>query len=169
MFSAACSAPDQVGVNFGVELDFGPVPARFAPVFRDRDDLPAAGNLNDEIQAAIAGSHFLIVLCSPNAAASRWVNEEIRSFKALGRGSRILCLIVGGEPGAAERQQAPDDAMVESDALRHVRERIGLYLQRCNARDRRRSTRTTWCAESARKQTAKAGSTRWRDCFRTSR
>jgi hypothetical protein len=33
---------------------------------------------------------------------SRWVNEEIRAFKALGREGRVFCLIVDGEPNATD-------------------------------------------------------------------
>src|SRR5581483_7123892 len=37
------------------------------------------------------------------AAASPWVNEEVRAFKALGRSERVFPLIVDGEPYASER------------------------------------------------------------------
>ena len=37
---------------------------------------------------------------SPAAAASRWVNEEIRYFAGLGRETRIFLVIVDGEPAA---------------------------------------------------------------------
>lgn len=75
-------------------------PARLTPVFRDREDLPVAGNLNSAIQAALADSEFQIVLCSPNAAKSRWVNEEIKLFHKLHGPGRVFALIVGGEPNA---------------------------------------------------------------------
>ena len=42
------------------------------------------------------------MLCSPAAAGSRWVNQEILEFKRLGRADRILALIVEGEPNAAD-------------------------------------------------------------------
>ena len=80
----------------------GEIPRRLRPIFRDRNDLPAAGNLNAEIQAALAGSEFQIVLCSPNAAKSRWVNEEVKLFKKLHGQERTLALIVAGEPGATD-------------------------------------------------------------------
>jgi len=38
------------------------------------------------------------VVCSPSAACSKWVNEEIRTFKELGRESKIFALIASGEP-----------------------------------------------------------------------
>lgn len=74
--------------------------ARLAPVFRDREDLPVAGNLNSAIQAALADSEFQIVLCSPSSAKSRWVNEEIKLFHKLHGPGRVFALIVGGEPNA---------------------------------------------------------------------
>lgn len=85
----------------GKETAAGAIPRRLTPIFRDRDDLPAAGNLNAEIQAALQGSQFQIVLCSPNAAKSRWVNEEIKLFKKLHGQERTLAVIVAGEPGAS--------------------------------------------------------------------
>src|SRR3982751_6902290 len=59
----------------------GVVPRRLTPVFRDQQDLSAGGELADEIKAALAASQFLVVLCSPTSARSRWTNQEIESFK----------------------------------------------------------------------------------------
>jgi len=80
----------------------GPIPRRLAPVFRDRDELPSATDLSRKVNEALAASANLIVICSPQAAASRWVDEEVRAFKRLGRSERIFCLIVGGEPNATD-------------------------------------------------------------------
>jgi tetratricopeptide (TPR) repeat protein len=85
----------------------GPVPARLGKFFRDRDELPAAGDLSAELKAALKKSMFLIVVCSPAAAQSKWVNEEVRQFKLLhgkkrGDGTaRVLALIADGDPGDA--------------------------------------------------------------------
>jgi tetratricopeptide (TPR) repeat protein len=49
----------------------------------------------------MAGSEFLIVLCSPRAAASQWVNREVAWFKTHREAQKILTLIVEGEPGAS--------------------------------------------------------------------
>jgi hypothetical protein len=78
------------------------IPRRLHPIFRDRDELPSAGSLNDRIREALAASHALIVICSPSAATSLWVNEEVRAFKALGRTRWICPLIVEGEPHASD-------------------------------------------------------------------
>ncbi|MBP6596373.1 MAG: TIR domain-containing protein [Arenimonas sp.] len=82
----------------GRDTPFGPIPARLAPIFRDRDELSAATDLSAEINAALRGSMFLVVICSPAAAASRWVNEEIIAFKRLHGDDRVRAIIVDGEP-----------------------------------------------------------------------
>ncbi len=80
----------------------GEVPKRIAPIFRDRDELPSATDLGSLLRAALADSANQIVICSPQAAKSKWVNEEILAFKRLGREDRIFCLIIGGEPNASD-------------------------------------------------------------------
>lgn len=79
-----------------------PVPRRIFPIFRDRDELPLSADLGATIEDALRASRYLIVICSPNAAASKWVNEEIRFFKSIGRQDRILAVIAEGEPNAAD-------------------------------------------------------------------
>ena len=85
----------------------GPVPRTLRPIFRDREDFPAGHSLTEQTLAALEASQFLIVLCSPNAAKSQYVNEEIRRFKALGRGDRVIPVIVEGEPGDPQRECFP--------------------------------------------------------------
>jgi tetratricopeptide (TPR) repeat protein len=80
----------------------GVVPKRLAPVFRDQQDLSAGGDLAQEIKAALAGSQFLIVLCSPTAATSRWTNQEIESFKRTRPEGCVLAAVVAGEPFASD-------------------------------------------------------------------
>src|SRR5678809_538474 len=52
----------------------GVIPERLAPIFRDRDELPSATDLNRKVNEALGESANLIVVCSPRSAASRWVN-----------------------------------------------------------------------------------------------
>lgn len=69
------------------------------PVFRDVDEL-AAGNLTEQIRHALENSQNLIVVCSPKAAASTWVNQEVETFIAFGRTEHIYPFIVeGNSPG----------------------------------------------------------------------
>lgn len=96
-------------------LDAHPhVPANLKPIFRDREDLSAGHNLGEKIEAALQKSENLITICSPNAAASHWVNQEILFFKRNNRGANIYAVIVDGDPFA-------DDADMEClpQALRY--------------------------------------------------
>jgi len=85
----------------GTGTAIGEVPSRIKPVFRDRDDLSSASDLGGTVKQALNDSENMIVVCSPDAAASHWVNEEIRQFASLGRQKQIFCVIVDGEPGSA--------------------------------------------------------------------
>lgn len=88
----------------------GSVPRRLFPVFRDRDELPSSHELGAVLTRALAESRNLVVICSPRSAASKWVNEEIKAFRALGRSHRVFCLIVDGEPHASAN---PEHAFAE--------------------------------------------------------
>ena len=82
----------------GRDTPRGPVPARLLPIFRDREELPAATDLSETVRAALAQSGALIILCSSHAAASLWVAEEIRVFRELHPDRPILAAILEGDP-----------------------------------------------------------------------
>jgi hypothetical protein len=68
----------------------GPVPKTLRPIFRDREDFSAGHSLTQRTLSALEAAQFLIVVCSPNAAQSEYVNEEVRRFKMLGRAARVI-------------------------------------------------------------------------------
>lgn len=105
----------------GLDGKHGPVPARLRPVFMDREELGAAHSLDRELRQALEASEFLLVLCSPDAARSRWIDEEIRLFTELGRRERILALIIDGDPEAHSGPDAcfPESLMRDPDGLVH--------------------------------------------------
>jgi tetratricopeptide (TPR) repeat protein len=86
----------------GRESPSGPVPARLAPIFRDCDELAVSADIGTALREALIQSRFLIVLCSPAAARSRWVNAEIEIFRAhrVENEHRILCVLLSGEPAS---------------------------------------------------------------------
>ncbi len=59
--------------------------------------------------AALEGSAYLIVVCSPHSAHSDAVAEQIRAFKRAGGEERIVVLVVDGtpDPQLGERLRAP--------------------------------------------------------------
>jgi tetratricopeptide (TPR) repeat protein len=83
----------------------GPLPERLTPIFRDREDLSSAGELAPQIERALAESEALVVVCSPEAARSPFVESEILAFKRQGRGDRIYAFVVAGEPNSGDAQE----------------------------------------------------------------
>jgi hypothetical protein len=82
------------------------IPRRLLPIFRDRDELAGDSDLGARIRDALATSRSLVVICSPYAATSKWVDQEVSTFKTMGRSDRIFPLIVAGEPFASEDPDA---------------------------------------------------------------
>jgi tetratricopeptide (TPR) repeat protein len=104
----------------GRETPLGPVPATLKPIFRDRDDFSAGHTLADQTQAALDASSALVVICSPAAAKSLYVNEEIRLFKSRHPQRPVIPLIVAGKPGDPERECFPPALKFEVDAKGHI-------------------------------------------------
>jgi tetratricopeptide (TPR) repeat protein len=102
----------------------GVVPRRLVPIFRDQQDLSAGGDLAEEIKAALAASQFLVVLCSPTAAKSRWTNQEIESFKRTRPEGCVLAAVVAGEPFASDMPGREDEECFPP-ALRYKYDRRG--------------------------------------------
>ncbi|MDB5691461.1 MAG: hypothetical protein JWO81_524 [Alphaproteobacteria bacterium] len=82
----------------GAKGEWGPVPARLTPIFRDREELPATGDLSERVRAALAVSDHLVILCSPAAASSPWVAKEIAAFREIHPGRPVFAAIVEGDP-----------------------------------------------------------------------
>ena len=101
----------------------GVVPRRLTPIFRDEQDLSAGGDLAEEIKAALAASQFLVVLCSPTAAKSRWTNAEIESFKRTRPEGCVLAAVAAGEPFASDAGREEEECF--PPALRFKYDRRG--------------------------------------------
>jgi hypothetical protein len=68
------------------------------PIFRDRAELPAASSLDQEVRQALSQSDVLLVLCSPAARNSRWVDAEIELFRSLHPDRPVIAALLEGEP-----------------------------------------------------------------------
>ena len=67
-------------------------------LFRDKEELPITSNLSDDIYRALKNSDFLIVICSVHTKESVWVQREIETFLQTHDISRVLTVLVNGEP-----------------------------------------------------------------------
>src|ERR1700686_3822680 len=59
-------------------------------VFRDDANLSVNPHLWESIQEALDESEYFVLLASPDAAASRWVNREIEHWTANKPADRLL-------------------------------------------------------------------------------
>jgi hypothetical protein len=103
----------------GTTTPLGVTPRRLTPIFRDREELSASHDLGGDLTAALRDSLFLLVVCSPASARSKWVNEEILTFKRTHGEHRVLALIVGGRLRASDRP-GEEDQECFPPALRNV-------------------------------------------------
>lgn len=79
------------------------LPKRIFPVFRDMTDL--SGTMVEQgLRPALKESRYLIVICSPNSAASQWVDNEVRWFIEMGRQEYIIPFVVDGVPFSSEQE-----------------------------------------------------------------
>jgi hypothetical protein len=137
--------------------------AALGQIFRDREDLAAAPSLSEAIRAAIGEAEALVVICSPDAKASRWVGEEISLFRELHPGKPVLAAIINGRPADAfpdaltENGTEPlaADLRAEADGealgfLKIVAGIAGVPLDALVQRDaQRRIRRVTWITAGA--------------------
>lgn len=100
----------------GCESAIGTIPKALRPIFRDRDDFTAGHTLTEQTLAALDASAALIAICSPAAAKSRYVNEEIRLFKSRHSGRPVIPVTVGGKPGDLELECFPSSLKFKLDS-----------------------------------------------------
>ncbi len=114
---------EQALENYRPPKDLDKVPQRYLDVFRDEEDF-SSGEYSDELDKHLSGSKKLIVICSPNARASKYVNEEIRRFKdakekeGFRAAERIVSILLSGIPNneagpEQEEEKAFPEALVE--------------------------------------------------------
>ena len=71
---------------------------RISRVFRDEEELPLEGSLNDSINMALQNAGKLIVICSPRLQESVWCQKEIDTFISLHGRDNVVLVLVEGEP-----------------------------------------------------------------------
>ena len=68
-------------------------------VFRDKTSLSASPELWSAIEAALAQARFFVLLASPEAAASHWVDQEVRWWREHRSYETVLIALTVGELG----------------------------------------------------------------------
>ncbi|WP_433379267.1 TIR domain-containing protein [Actinoplanes sp. CA-142083] len=90
-------------------------------IFRDQTGLAVTPGLWSSIQTALDGSEYFVLLASPEAARSPWVNREIEHWIATKSANRILPVVTDGEWAWDEdRGDFREDSTAVPPALRGV-------------------------------------------------
>ena len=101
-------------------------------VFRDATHLPMT-SLEPAIVAALGESKFLILIASPESAASEWVRQELAHFLETHTPERVLIVLVGGDlvwDGTAHRfAPGPASAAPHVEAMTFENEPVYLDLR----------------------------------------
>lgn len=79
----------------------GRTDGRLGKCFRDEDELSASHSLPDRILDALAKSSSLVVVCSPEARDSVWMNREIAAFIEMHGRERIFTVLAYGDSAEA--------------------------------------------------------------------
>jgi WD40 repeat protein len=79
-------------------------------VFRDDTNLTAGDDLGSKITEALDSSKFMIVVLTPHAAASRWVNKEVAHWLEQ-RGTKQLMLVLA----EGQLEWNPEDKQFDRD------------------------------------------------------
>lgn len=82
--------------------------SRALRVFRDTSSLPASPDLWDSIEEALASSTWLVLMASPRAAQSSWVNREVTRWLEKKSPQRLLIVLTSGDFACAD-DAAPGD------------------------------------------------------------
>lgn len=96
---------------------------RLGRCFRDEDELAASHSLPERIEEALARSRTLIVICTPAANESAWVQREIEGFIRLHGRERVICVLADGSSSESiptilrspDAGKAPDSIPQPSD------------------------------------------------------
>ena len=90
---------------------------RLGPVFRDVADLGAATKLTDALTDALAHSRALIIICSPESVASKWVGLEVGEYRRLHGEDALVLPIVSPAAGGLDAEQMFPAALGKSPPL----------------------------------------------------
>jgi tetratricopeptide (TPR) repeat protein len=90
---------------------------RLGSVFRDVADLGAATKLTAALNEALDNSKALIIICSPESVASKWVGLEVEEFRRLHGENALILPIVSPTAGTVGAEQTFPEALGESSPL----------------------------------------------------
>lgn len=87
------------------------LPRRIRPTYCYLNDMHHTEEMMDTLRESMQQSRYLIVVCSPNAARSSYINSGIDYFISLGRRDKIIPVIVSGTPYSNDEHECFPEAL----------------------------------------------------------
>jgi hypothetical protein len=115
-----------------------PIPKPLRPIFRDRQYFDAGASLREQTRVALDESAALVLLASPHAARSNYVNEEVRLFKSRHPDRAVIPLVVEGDPDGLEKNCFPPALRPDSPEWKQELARLHQQLAVFKSRHPRR-------------------------------
>lgn len=85
--------------------------------FRDEDELSVTHSLPESIKNALARSGALIVICSPEANDSEWVQREIKEYVDLHGRERVFAVLASGDSASSIPSTLKDAPVFDDDGV----------------------------------------------------
>lgn len=119
-----CKQLEGYRIPTAIQKDYH-APKNLKPIFLYEIDL-SKNVLKSALESELIDSHYLIVICSPIAAKSSHVNDEVQHFIDSGRYDKIIPFIVEGTPfaslkGDVENECFPPALVALKDTAKELR------------------------------------------------
>ena len=99
--------------------DLKEVPQRNLIVFRDEEDITGV-EYHQSIEKHLKNSKKIIIICSPNARKSDFVNDEIQAFAKIHGANDIIPILLLGIPNNEAKKPEQEDSKAFPEALCEV-------------------------------------------------
>jgi WD40 repeat protein len=96
-----------------------PVPQRHLVIFRDEEDFTGV-EYNQSLSDHLEESAKMLVICSPNARSSKFVNDEIRMFAEMRGAKNIIPVLLSGIPNNEAYKPEHEEHKAFPRSLREV-------------------------------------------------
>ncbi len=85
-------------------------------MFRDREELTTK-DLSESLDEALRESEYLIIVCSKRTPLSPWCTREVREFKKYHDDSKIIPILIEGEPYESFNEELTNLRAIEIDEV----------------------------------------------------
>lgn len=103
-----------------IRKDKPELPERISPIFEYKSETGNTPTVKEAIWKGLTSSKFLIVICSPRATRSKWLNDGINYFVRSGLEKNIIPFIIDGKPKADNTEECFPEELLKLNEDREL-------------------------------------------------